>query len=190
MAEQINLQPKIIRIGLSGKLATGKSLVADYLIEKYQFKRISFAARVKELAAELFGYTDKKTAKGRSVLQQLAQHMREIDPDVWARYTIKRMPQGCNIVVDDVRYPNEFEMLHEAGFVLVRMMMDKAERKRVISETYPGLPDDLLLDSSETALDGFSFDYYIDNGSHTALSEVYKQADNIYSQLRSMSYDD
>lgn len=41
-------------IGVSGFKSSGKDTVANYLVEKYNFKRISFADPLKDMVAELF----------------------------------------------------------------------------------------------------------------------------------------
>ena len=62
-------------IGISGKLRTGKNVVADYLIARYGFKHVAFADVLKKLAMECFDlsyeecYKDK-TVRSRDVFQK------------------------------------------------------------------------------------------------------------------------
>ncbi len=174
-----------IRIGLSGKMSSGKSLVASYLVKNHGFTELSFAARLKQIVREMFDIdVDKKDERARSVLQQFAQHSREIDPLVWVRYIIRRLPDTGNVVISDVRFGNEFSTLQHIGFTMVRMMMDRPTQEEFIAKTYPGLPLILLDDQSETELDNYPFDYYIDNGGTVPLADVYKQVDMLVQQLK------
>ena len=172
----------MIRIGLSGKMCSGKSLIAAYLVKSYGFTECSFAARVKELAAELLDVRDKGD-RGRYLLQQLANHMREIDPNIWVRYLVNRLPVDRPVVVSDIRYPNECDELERRGFIIIRMQQDRAEQERLIQENYLGLPLMLLDDLSETALDSRVFKYKINNGTNVPLTAVYAQADAIMGKL-------
>lgn len=171
-----------IRIGISGKMCSGKSLVARYLTDKYNFIEMSFASRLKELALELFD-VKQKDERGRFILQQLANHLREIDPAVWLRYLVARIPIDCNIVISDVRYPNEYQTLKSLGFSLVRMQMSRKEQERLVEENYPDIPLILLDDYSETALDEQAFEFSIRNDWDVALEAVYGQVDALIGTL-------
>ena len=171
-----------MRIGLSGKMCSGKSLIAAYLVKHYGFTELSFAQRLKELAVELFSVRDKEE-RGRFILQQLANHLREIDQAIWVRYLMQRIPRRGNIVISDVRYPNEHLALKSIGFTLVRMQQGRAEQERLIAENYKGIPLVLLDDYSETALDKHLFDYCIENDACNTLEQVYAQADKIVKDL-------
>lgn len=172
-----------MRIGMSGKMASGKNVVANYLESKHGFVRLSFAARVKELCREMFGVDPvKKGPRDRAVLQQFAQHMRAIDPQVWVRYVaaqIECYPSHVSIVVDDVRYPNEYETLRAKGFQLWRMYLTRPDQEAYVRRSYPNLPLELLDDSSETALDGWRFDALIDNRQGVPLDYLYKAVDEL-----------
>ena len=70
------------KIAITGKMCSGKTTIANYLIEKNnQFVKISFADKVKEIATDLFNMKEKN----RYLLQSIGTKMREIDEDVWAR---------------------------------------------------------------------------------------------------------
>lgn len=166
-------------------MASGKSLVAKYLVDTYGFKELAFAARLKEIAADIFAMdVAKKDEKGRSLLQQLAQHMREIDPMVWVRYVLRQVPEEGNVVISDVRFPNEYQTLKRLGFTMVRMAIDRPTQERVVAEHYPGLPLVLMEDYSETALDNFDFDAYINNNGGVPLKRVYQQVEHLIDQLK------
>lgn len=171
-----------IHIALSGKMTSGKSLVATHLCKQHGFVELAFAARLKQLAEELF-QVKKKDERGRSILQQLAPNLRAIDPNIWLNYIIKQIPEAGNVVISDVRYPNEFERLKGMGFVMVRMWATRKCQEEMVARVYPGVPLELLDDYSETALDGYMYDYTIDNDCPTPLGVVYNQVDNMMREL-------
>jgi hypothetical protein len=174
----------MLKIGLSGKMASGKCLVAEYLCNRYQFTELAFAARLKEIATEMFGFdVAKKDERGRYVLQQFAVHMREIDPLVWVRYVLRRIPEKGNVVISDVRFANEFDTLKSLGFTMVRMTMSRATQERIVRVHYPGLPLVMLDDYSERAVDNKPFDYAIDNDTGVTMEQVYMQVDGIIERL-------
>ena len=47
--------------------------------------------------------------KNRELLQSIGTKMREIDEDIWIKYVLKNNKN--NIIIDDLRYPNELEAL-------------------------------------------------------------------------------
>ena len=170
-----------IRIGLSGKMLSGKSLVAQYLVDCHGFTMLSFAARLKELAAELFS---PRQEKDRFLLQQLGEHLRTFDATVWLRYLVERIPHDRDVVVADVRYPNEYSTLKRLGFVMVRMVTDRAWQTKAMKEFYPDMPPVLLDDITETLLDDHKFDHYIDNREVTPLEQVYAQVETLMTCLK------
>lgn len=173
-----------IRIALSGKMTSGKSLVARHLVEKYQFAEYAFADKLKDIAKDIFRIKyEQKDERGRLVLQQLGQHMREIDPNVWVRYILKHLPSVGNLVVSDVRYPNEYQTLKDLGFIMVRMYVDRKSQEAMVNKVYHGLPLILLDDYSETALDKHHFDWLINNCESVPLEAVYRQVDALMGSL-------
>lgn len=152
-------------LGLSGKMRTGKNTAADYLCAQYGFRQVAFADPIKRLAMEYFQLTHaecygQKTDRSRYVLQKIGEYFRELDEDVWCRYTLAHIPQGQSTVISDVRFPNEVEMIRQAGGKIYRLCRT--------------LPPSFGADHiSETALDHYhQFDALVDNsGSVEALHE-------------------
>ena len=112
-----------MRIGLVGKAGVGKTTIANILVEKYGFVRLSFAAKLKEVAAEILGRPIDKT-RDRLFLQTIGAAVRMFDTSAWIRHVwreLRKLPRDANVVIDDVRYLNEAEFLRDHGFVLVRL---------------------------------------------------------------------
>jgi dephospho-CoA kinase len=151
----------MVIIGIHGKARSGKTTAANYLIEHYGFMRMSFGDTLKEAVNLIFNipmtelYSDKKDAFTRDVLQKLGTDCcRTLDPDVWVKSVGRRLDElhkykpNAKIVIDDIRFPNEFELLkeHWSNAVVVKI-------KRNIDELSTNTQKMHL---SETALDGVS----------------------------------
>lgn len=122
-------------IGLTGVAGSGKSTVANYLVEQHGFTRLSFAAPLKKMLrtldpimgllgsepvrlSELFAYgftenslkaSEQFGKEYRHLLQVLGTDcIRAIDPEFWIKAAEKNLtdPNG-KYVFDDVRFPNE-----------------------------------------------------------------------------------
>ena len=93
-----------MKIAICGKMGTGKTYFADYITKKYDFRKASFAKRLKTLAEELFDMTHKD----RGLLINFATKMREIDSRVWIKAMFRDIKNVDNVVLDDLRLNNEY----------------------------------------------------------------------------------
>lgn len=169
-------------IALIGKARAGKDTAALWLVRNRSYTRLAFADPLKALAlkvdpiiaygalkgemyclrlAELVTSIGWESAKDnypevRRVLQHMGQGQREIDEDYWLNLMRPKLNSAeawnLPIVVTDVRYRNEAEMLRARGFKLVRLTR--------------GVPDlgTASAHPSETELDDFPTDVTIVNG--------------------------
>ena len=131
-------------IGICGLIGSGKGTVADILVDYHDFKKISFADKVKDGASAIFGW-DRALLEGdtdrsrlwrekqddfwtnetgieitpRLVLQLLGTDcMRNGFYDgIWVSLVKKHMIENphYNYVIPDVRFPNEMKMIRELG---------------------------------------------------------------------------
>ena len=76
-----------MKIAIYGPMCSGKTTVAS-IIQDYdtRYSIYSFGKKIKDLAIELF----QMEGKNRSLLINIADKMREIDEDVWAKYIIQQ----------------------------------------------------------------------------------------------------
>jgi len=145
----------MVIIGIHGKARSGKTTAANYLIDKYEFIRMSFGDTLKEAANLIFNipmtelYSDKKDAFTRDVLQKLGTDCcRTLDPDVWIKSMGRRLNElskykpNSKVVIDDIRFPNEFLLLKEywykATIVKIKRNIDEMStntQKMHLSET-------------------------------------------------------
>ncbi len=118
-----------ILLGICGQMGSGKSLVAEYLEEKYNFKRFRLSSKMREIAIDL------GLEPSRNFLQGIGKFMRDFDDDVWVKYLIKMIiNEKGNIVVDDIRRINEVKFLKPQGFVIIRIESTDKERKARIEK--------------------------------------------------------
>lgn len=164
--------PRII--GLSGWATSGKDETARVLGTLYGYRRIAFADQLKRFVREIspiLFYQDKdpirvaefvagvgdleaKTnGEYRRLLQVIGLTAREmIGEDVWVDMAMKEAAQFEYAVFSDVRFPNEFDRVHEMGGKVLRIMR-------------PGVKP-INDHPSETALDSHHFDGYVMNDSN------------------------
>jgi len=109
-----------MNIAIAGKMASGKTTLANHLVER-GYQKVSLAGKVKEIARDLFQMEEKD----RPLLQQIGMKMREIRPSVWIDYIIHLGEQHDNLVIDDVRFVNEARVLQEAGWIVIRLNIEK-----------------------------------------------------------------
>lgn len=147
----------------------GKSTVANFLENHHGYIRLKFAQVLKDmLAVFLTNFVndpwvylegDKKeevvpglNVTGRHLMQTLgtnwARH--HIGLDTWIIATLNKLDSDRHYVIDDMRFPNEYEALTKKGFITIRLV---------------GYGEITSQHESESQLDNFPFDYVIYNDS-------------------------
>jgi hypothetical protein len=204
-------------IGIAGFQGSGKDTIADYLQNIYGFKRDSFAATLKDAVASVFGW-DRELLEGRTresrtwretvdpwwserlnmpmltpryVLQVWGTEVarRNFHDDTWIASLENKLRKTSNdIVISDVRFPNEISAIKRAGGVVIRVVRGPEPKwyDTAVGANAGILPDRVLLDqlgvhASETAWIGTEFDAVIDNNSDGL--------DNLYSQVKRLVQD-
>jgi cytidylate kinase len=149
-----------MRIALCGKICAGKTHVAKLLANKYNLEIFSFAAKIKEIAKDLFSM---KT-KDRKLLQQIGDKMREIDENIWIKFLIKQIEGKNNIVIDDLRLQNELDVLKKNGFTIIRLNIDLDTQLTRLRDIYPEtykLHQKRFTHRLETSVNNLTVDYDI-----------------------------
>ena len=76
-----------MKIAIYGQMCSGKTTVANIIKELHpEYEIFSFGQKIKDIAKDLF---DMK-GKDRSLLITIADKMRDIDEDIWAKYIVKK----------------------------------------------------------------------------------------------------
>lgn len=182
-------------IGIIGKARSGKDTAALALVAKYRYTRLAFADPLKELALAIdpliptsidshgrihtrlsalirdvgWEYAKDHYQEVRAILQRTGGGVREIDETFWLTAMRRKInsAEAWNIpvVVADVRYPNEADMLRSRGFLLIR-----------ITRTDGGESGSAATHDSETALDSYAADITINNNGTIADLETHLSA--------------
>lgn len=154
-------------IGLSGYARSGKDEVAKILVENYGYKRLAFADpirkfllkvnpildsghRLEEIVNEFNWTIAKSKTETRRLLQEVGVTAREMfGENIWVEPLLEEAYFLGNVVVPDVRFPNELESIKLNGGKVYRV-------------TRPSVQP-VNSHISEVALDGAQFDGYIPN---------------------------
>lgn len=110
-------------VGIGHKARRGKGAVGAWLVENRGFVERNFAAALYDECRELFGMEGKDAW----LLQSWAEDRRQ---NCGADYWVKRLQQWTSqnsddVVITDVRYPNEAEWIREHGGLLWRVDRDE-----------------------------------------------------------------
>jgi dephospho-CoA kinase len=122
------------KIALVGKICSGKTFIADQILKQFpKFQRLSFASKIKELASELFNMK----GKNRQLLIDIGSKMREIDDEVWIKYTLKTAQTIQFCIIDDLRFFKEYENLRKSEWFIVRIDVSPELQLERLRATYP-----------------------------------------------------
>jgi dephospho-CoA kinase len=169
-------------IAFMGKMGAGKTVAASYVAREYPYFSTHFATELKRIAVRLFG---PEALTNRGLLQDLGRKMRELDPMVWVNVTLRdvtadgipynapaydsiphagRKPgDTVPVVIDDLRFPNEYHELRKREFVIVKVTAHRNQRLNRLRANGKLQDESQLGDISETALDEHVADYTITN---------------------------
>lgn len=129
-------------------MKSGKSTLAKAL---WPYKTLSFAGPIRE-ALKVIGI-DKRDYPDlyRKGAQYIGTDLVRAEyPDWWVRQMeirVDELPDNHNIVIDDMRFKNEYDWCDKNGFILVRL--DVTEETQIARGAEP----DRLYHPSETGLD-------------------------------------
>lgn len=137
-------------IGFVGQIGAGKDTAADLLVNSYGFRRDSFASTLKDAISMIFGWDrtllEGRTTESREWRDQVDTwwatrlNMPELTPryvlqhwgtevcrgafhdDIWiASLENKLRNTTDNVVITDVRFPNEISAIHNSGGTVIRI---------------------------------------------------------------------
>lgn len=125
-------------IGILGKKGSGKDTCADYLIKKYNFKKISFATPLKTALISIFNmkhnqlYGEEKEIKDkywdiepRKLMQYFGTDLMrdKYDKNIWLKSISKWLENNkdSNIVIPDCRFQNEVDFILEKNGIVIKI---------------------------------------------------------------------
>jgi cytidylate kinase len=146
-----------IKIALSGRSGSGKSTVAQYLIERHGYVRYSTGVACRELCNRFFGNESK------AILNKVTDALKAIDQDVWLRAALSSFEPTRPAVFDSMRFSNDYTFLQKQGFIMWRVEAPLPVRLRRMAERGQIVSPEDDEHAAETELDSYSFDQLLDN---------------------------
>jgi hypothetical protein len=211
-------------IGIAGFQGSGKDTIADYLQNIYGFKRDSFAATLKDAVAAVFGW-DRELLEGRTtesrtwreqvdpwwaerlnmpnltprlVLQKWGTEVarKSWHDDTWIASLENKLSKAQNdIVITDVRFPNEIKAVRDAGGVVIRVVRgpepywyESAIAANQQVQSAVAYMQAQNIHPSEWAWIGTRFDAVIDNNAD-GLDPLFSQVKDLVLSLQSSTED-
>lgn len=213
-------------IGICGFQGSGKDTIADYLQNIYGFKRDSFAATLKDAVAAVFGWNrellEGRTTESRAWREQVDTwwadrlNMPNLTPrlvlqlwgtevarrafhdDTWIASLENKLSRAHNdIVITDVRFPNEIQAVRKAGGVVIRVVRGPEPKWYSVAQVANQHPqpnasteilNDLEIHPSEWAWIGTKFDAVIDNNAD-GLDPLFAQVKRLVQDLQAPNAD-
>jgi adenylate kinase family enzyme len=127
-----------MKLAICGKMASGKTTLANYVCDTMGAEKFSLATGVKNFGNYLF---DIPTGhKDRTAYQKVGEGGRQfLYPNIWIDILIKDIEQSSieTVVVDDVRYENEVIHLKEQGWKLIKLTITDELQLERLKNTYP-----------------------------------------------------
>lgn len=136
-------------ISLSGLIGAGKDSIADYLVDRHDFQKESWAGSLKDAVSAVFGW-DRTLLEGktqesrlwreepdqwwsnrlgykvtpRAILQEWGTDLcrKHFHDEVWVASLENRLKKSTkNVVISDSRFPNEIDAVRRIGGLIVRV---------------------------------------------------------------------
>jgi hypothetical protein len=158
-------------IGICGFQGSGKDTLADILVTKYGYTKLSFAGVLKDIVAILFDW-DRDLVEGstpesrkwretidpwwaeklnmpnltpRLVLQLIGTDVfrNHFHPNIWVTCVERKLKKYPKVVITDCRFPNEIQVLRDNGAKIIKIFRNEI----------PQLYTDIKLDKIEPPKD-------------------------------------
>ena len=173
----------MVLIGIIGKKSSGKSTIASHLVNHYKFEEYAFANALKNACVEIFGLSynqvystyEKEVVDPywnltpRQILQDVGTIFRNMYifnnkyKHIWIKSVERQIfNKPYNIVISDVRYQDEADMIKDKGGILLKVIR----------------PNLISTDSHESEQSDIDADIIIYN--EDDLNKLYKKIDIIY----------
>ena len=138
-------------IALSGPRVCGKSTIAQHLVNNHDYTRIAFADTLRDIAK----CAGADFINDRDYLSRLGSTLRDMWPGFFLEAISRRIATiDGPIVIEDIRFPAEFEFCKSIGAVTIRFEISREEQlKRLASrDGKTGTDAEQLLDCMDENL--------------------------------------
>ena len=159
-------------IGLIGKRGVGKTSLANDFVKELGYKKFSIADDIRTISEEIFtGISTAPKEKKfdvyewtpREFMIDCGNFIRFYDRDYFLNRCLSRALKADKAVIDDVRYPHEYDEIKKLGGKIIRI-------ERYWKYNPYKRP---LNDPSETSLDRYGADYNIFKEKNISIEDLY-----------------
>ncbi len=104
-----------MKIAITGTSGSGKDTLAEYLVQKKGFEKISLSGLIRDEAK------NRRIESTRENLRKLGNEMRQTQGnDILAKIALEKIESDKNYIITSVRHPQEIKILFDSGsFVLL-----------------------------------------------------------------------
>ena len=169
-------------IGLTGKAFSGKTSVANHIVNEHNYVRRSFAYALKMmlLDANVCLYDElfiEKTTHSRWLLQKIGTDIfrEQVDPNYWVDKLLNNLDSNTDYVIDDIRFPNEAMAIRGTGGKIIKVECPNHPR---------ALQEEAATHMSESGVDEITlFDLRI-SAAYGQLERLYHSIDRFMERIR------
>ena len=181
----------MVKIAITGKMRSGKDTFASPLLNRPNVVHLKFADGITDLIGE---YLPELLLEGkpREAYQVIGQALRQFDGDVWVRELERQYDYAqivadyenfpVDIIITDVRQPNEYQWCKDNGFTVVKMTCPDEVRIKRITECGDEFEPEQFYHETEGYVDTFETEVIID--SDCSKEWLHIQANMLYEILQ------
>ena len=158
------------KIALSARSGSGKTTIAEYLVNKHGYTRCSTGAACRDVCNRLFGEESK------AILNKVTDALKAVDPDVWLRAALSSNEEDTPVVFDSMRFASDYAFLKNLGFEMWRVKAPLSIRLVRMGRRGQFVRPEDDEHRAETELDRHQFDRFVDN-SEDGLDLLYREID-------------
>ena len=154
---------KVLKIGITGKMGSGKSSLTKFLKEQENCYVTSFSSVIRKTLNNL------DLIPTRELMQATGDFFRDYDKLVWVRQLLKEVKDVTNnVIIEGIRYDFESNELASQGFKIIKVLAnDEIRRKRIANRSNISIDDQTWSvwqnHPTEVHVDQIISDFTIDN---------------------------
>lgn len=159
-------------IALSGKSGSGKTTIAEYLVNKHGYSICNTGKSCREICNILF------ESESKSLLNKITDAIKQIDKNIWLKKALSEADNTRPIIFDSMRFSEDYDYFKSSGYVSIRIECHEdiiIERLNKRGQKIDPAND--FAHKAETDLDGLEFDHTIMNNS--SVDKFYEEIDSI-----------